>query len=95
MLADADMPVSQCDRLGNDPVEAYELGLRQSVAFANFLRNSDSRTGGAIRFEIVSLGNTVPLLEYPADATGISASIWNEIAANNHRVQVSILALGL
>ena len=92
-LAAAELPASQCDRLGNDPVEAYELGLRQSVAFANFLRIADSRTGGAIQFEIVSLGNTVPLLEYPADTSGVSAAIWNEIAASNNRVEVSLFAL--
>ena len=88
-----DMPASQCDRLGNDPIEAYELGLRQSVAFANFLRIADGRTGGTIQFEIISMGNSAPLLEYPADTNGISASIWNEIAMNNNRVEISIFPL--
>jgi CheY-like chemotaxis protein len=90
-LAFADLPAVQCDRIGVDPVTAYEIGLRQSVAFANFLRVTNARTDGRIRFEIVSLGNTAPVLPYPADASGISASLWNDIAADNNRVEVSIV----
>jgi CheY-like chemotaxis protein len=93
VLAFADLSATQCDRIGFDPVTAYELGLRQSVAFANFLRVSDARTGGNIRFEIVSMGNSAPVLDYPSDASSISASLWNEIAADNNRVEISVLAV--
>lgn len=86
-----DLPAAQCDRLRMDPGEAYELGLRQSVAFANFMRFADSRTGGNIQFEIDSLGNSAPVLDYPTDINGVSASLWNEIATSNNRVQISII----
>lgn len=90
-LAFPDLPASQCDRIGYEAVEAFELGLRQSVGFANFLRIAESRTGGDIVFEIVSQGNTMPILDYPLDVNGVSASFWNEIAAGNNRVEITIL----
>lgn len=88
-LAADDLPAVQCDQIGFDSMQAYELGLRRSVSFANFLSLADERTGGKIRFEVVSLGNSKPLLDYPATAAGETASTWNEIAANNHRLEVS------
>ena len=93
VLAGAELPAVQCDRLGYDPSEAYELGLRQSVAFANFINLAGERTGGRIRYEIISLGNSSPLMSYPAAATGLSASQWNEIAASNQRVDIAVYPL--
>ena len=93
VLAESDLPAVQCDRLGYDPSEAYEMGLRQSVAFANFINLADERSGGRIRFEIISMGNTSPLMSYPASAAGLSASQWNEIAASNHRVDIAVYPL--
>lgn len=92
-LAPASMPASQCDQVGHDPVDAYEMGLRQSVGFANFLRITDAQTGSRIRFEIISHGNTAPLVEYPADVTSTTAGFWNEVAASNNRVEISIAAV--
>lgn len=88
--APPDMAADQCDQIGFAPNAAYELGLRRSVAFANFVSLSDERAGGRIRYEIVSLGNSDPLLAYPATPNGVLASEWNEIAASNHRVVVSL-----
>ena len=89
-LAAVDLPALQCDQIGFAPNEAYELGSRQSVAFANFIDLADERNGGKIRYEIVSQGNSSPLLTYPATADGVPASAWNEIAASNNRVEISL-----
>ena len=80
-----------CDTIGLSPGEAYELGLEQSVSFANFIRLADERNAGRIRYEIVSLGNSDPLMPYPLTAEGITAGAWNRIAAANHRVEISIV----
>ncbi|MDH3619888.1 MAG: response regulator [Gammaproteobacteria bacterium] len=90
VMASADMAAVECDQIGFAPSAAYELGRRRSVAFANFVSLSDERTGGRIRYEIVSLGNSNPLLAYPATPNGVTASEWNEIAASNHRVVISL-----
>lgn len=85
-----DRMVADCDKIGVAPEEAYEMGLDQSVAFANFIRLADERSGRRIRYEIVSLGNTDPLLDYPATTDGVSARAWNRIAALNNRVVISV-----
>ena len=91
-LAPADAPAISCDQLGLAPGEAYELGLRQSVAFANFVRLADARSGGRIRYEIISIGNSDPLMDYPTAAENVNAGTWNAIAARNNRVEISLLA---
>ena len=82
---------ADCDRIGVTPEEAYGIGLGQSVAFANFIRLANRRPGREIRYEIVSLGNTDPLLDYPATTNGVSANAWNRIAAVNNRVMISVI----
>ncbi len=89
-LPGPDLQADQCDQIGFGPSEADELGLRQSVAFANFINLADERDGGNIRYEIVSLGNSSPLLPYPVTTAGILASEWNQIAASNNRVDISL-----
>ena len=91
VLAPPDVPATQCDRIGLEPGDAYEMGLRQSVAFANFISLSDERTDGAVRYEIASFGNSNPLLDYPATLAGVSAGVWNDIAASNNRVDISVI----
>jgi CheY-like chemotaxis protein len=90
VLAPPDLPATQCDRLGLEPAEAYEMGLRQSVAFANFISISGEPADGAVRYEIISFGNSNPLLDYPVTPVDITAAVWNDIAASNNRVDISI-----
>jgi CheY-like chemotaxis protein len=89
-LAAAATPAEECDQIGFGPSEAYEMGLRQSAAFANFINTVLARTDGAVRYEIISYGNASPLLEYPPTPVGLSASAWNEIASGNNRVDISL-----
>ena len=93
-LTDAELTTLQCDRVGFAPSEAFALGLRQSVAFANFIKLADSRPSARIRYDIISLGNSDPLLEYPDASSGVSAALWNEIASSNNRVEISIFSDG-
>jgi hypothetical protein len=89
-IAPPDLPVTRCDQIGFEPGEAYEMGLRQSVAFANFMYRARGITGGAIRYEITSSGNDTPLVDYPLLPSGLTASAWNDIAASNNRVEISL-----
>jgi len=91
-LSPGNEAAANCDQIGVAPGEAYEFGLRQSIAFANFIRLADVRSAGKVRYEIVSLGNLDPIMAYPATAEGISAGDWNGIAAANNRVELSIFA---
>lgn len=89
-LAPADTRVESCDRIGFELSEAIERGLRQSVSFANFINVVDERSGGSVHFDIVSLGNLQPDVAYPAVRAGLSAGVWNEIAAQNNKVVVAL-----
>jgi len=93
-LAPGDMLAADCDSIGVSPGEAYELGLEQSVGFANFIRLAGERSGGRLRYEIVSLGNADPLMPYPQSVDGLTASAWNRIAAANNRVEISVVPDG-
>ncbi len=90
ILPPPDMDAGACDAIGFGNEESVDLGLRQSVGFANFVNVSDAQTQGRIRFEIVSLGNSEPMVPYPNSFTGLSAGEWNEISDANNRVLVSI-----
>lgn len=86
----ADIMAADCDSIGVAPGEAYEMGLGQSVAFANFIRLADQRSVGRIRYEIISMGNSDPVMDYSVTTEGVSASAWNRIAAANNRVEISV-----
>jgi len=92
--AAGDLLAADCDTIGVSPGEAYEMGLEQSVGFANFIRLAGERTGGSIRYEIVSLGNADPLMPYPQSTEGLTANAWNRIAAANNRVEISVVPDG-
>ncbi len=89
-LAAGDQPVVQCDSIGFNPSAAYSRGLRQSVAFANFINLARERSNGRIRYEINTFSQDVPRVSYPARTDAVTAAEWNDIAASNNRVDVSI-----
>jgi CheY-like chemotaxis protein len=93
-LAAPDLRAGDCDQLGYENSEAVDLGMRQSVAFANFVNVIEERTGGQIRFVIVSHGNEEPLVDYPPVASVVSAETWNDLARVNNRVEISLLPEG-
>jgi len=89
-LAPSNRTVEHCQQIGFEPVAAYEMGLQQSIAFANFANTVSAETGGKIQISIFSRGNDEPLIPYPIVTPGITADFWNEIAAQNNRVEISI-----
>jgi CheY-like chemotaxis protein len=93
-LAPPMLIAEQCEQIGFESTAAYEMGLQQSVAFANFVSTVAQESGGTIQVSIVSRGNSEPLIPYPIATPGISAGFWNEIAAQNNRVKMSIDPLG-
>jgi CheY-like chemotaxis protein len=92
-LAAPETHAADCARTGFSASEAAQLGLRQSVAFANFVNVSEERTDGQIRFVVMTHGNAEPLLQYPA-ATDVSAGTWNDVAHANNRVEIRLMPDG-
>ena len=89
-LAPSNRTVEHCQQIGFESIAAYEMGLQQSVGFANFANTVSAETGGSIQLSIFSRGNDEPLIPYPIVTPGITADFWNEIAAQNNRVEISI-----
>ena len=93
-LAPPSLIVGQCELIGFEPAAAHEMGLQQSVAFANFVNTVREETGGTIQIIIFSRGNNEPLIPYPIATSGVTADFWNEIAAQNNRVEINIYPAG-
>jgi CheY-like chemotaxis protein len=88
-LASPDTRAADCSRIGYGSSEAAQLGLSQSVAFANFVNVAEARTDGQIRFVVATRGNAEPLIGYPA-TTDVTAGTWNEVALANNRVEIRL-----
>lgn len=88
-LAAEDLPVNRCDRSLLSPDEARVQSARQSIAFANYLAEL-AVAGGPIRVQVEPLGNTQPLVPYPLVAEETTAGEWNQVARQNHRVEVRL-----
>ncbi|MBT8080651.1 MAG: response regulator [Gammaproteobacteria bacterium] len=80
----------QCDQIGFDVAEAAEQGSQQSVSFANFINITQEQTQGSIRYNVVSMGSSSPVIGYPSPGD-VSARAWNDIAATNNRIEVSLI----
>jgi hypothetical protein len=89
-LAPAGNALGQCELIGFETAVAQEMAMQQSVAFANYVNTIGQETGGTIQVSIFSRGNTEPLVPYPIATSGITAGFWNEMAAQNNRVEISI-----
>lgn len=90
-MAAPEVNAADCDQLGYDPGEALDLGMRQSVAFANFVNITEEDTAGRIRYVVVSRGNSAPAMPYPPVASAVSAGAWNDVALANNRVEITLL----
>jgi hypothetical protein len=89
-LAPPDQPAATCEQVGWSESEAITLGQRQSLAFANAVASTTARNP-RLRVESVSLGSSMPLVDYPVVGYELRAGAWNAAAAANHRVEVRLL----
>ena len=89
-LARPSSPVTQCEQLGWLPSDAFALGRRQTLAFANIVMGAQS--GTRVRVETASAGADEPAIEYPALTEDVTAGEWNRVAAANHRIEFRFAA---
>ncbi len=91
-MADDGVYMSDCSLVGHPLYQLPTLGERQSIGFANFLATSPLVNGDDIRLVLVNYHNSRPKLPYPPRDAGVSAGAWNDIAAANNRVEVTLIA---
>jgi len=87
-----DLSVSECDRIGFTIEDAQARSATQSVAFANYLAAHEGAAAQDIRIQVNAVGNTSPLYPYPASSPGVQAGEWNQVAQQNNRVHIRLLA---
>ena len=92
ITAPDELPVSDCDRIGLTVEDAQILSAKQSVAFANYLAAHEGEAAQDIRIRVNALGNVSPLYPYPASALASLAGEWNQVAQQNNRVHIRLLA---
>jgi len=83
-IAPADLPIKQCDILGNPFADVLSVQQRQSTAFANYL--SGFSQNGDIHIQLADGGRQLAT-SYPAQLPGLKAGEWNLSAARNNRVE--------
>jgi CheY-like chemotaxis protein len=87
--APVDMDISEC-LFAVDFRSSNDWLNDQSVAFANYLSVETERSGGEIEIILFSNGFSEPLMPYPEVYEVKTAGEWNDIAAQNQHVQVSL-----
>lgn len=82
--------VTQCEQLGWLPSDAFALGRRQTLGFANIVVAAQSGTD--IRVETASAGADEPVVPYPPVTESLTAGEWNLVAARNQRIDYRLVA---
>ena len=90
-LPPANLPVTECARMGHPLQQLPSLGERQSIGFANFLATSPLLQNSGINIELVSHQYSLPRAPYPPKHPDVTAYEWNRIGAANNRVEVSLI----
>mgnify|MGYP001816730469 FL=1 len=90
-LADSALPVAQCAFVGHEREFEISTGDEQSVGFANFITSSLLASELGIDVEVEALGRPESVRRYPFPSTVETAGEWNRIAAQNNRVEFSLI----
>jgi hypothetical protein len=88
--ANATLPLSKCDTVGNPFEESLSGQQRQSLAFANLVAGVRTRTQGAITVAVDNNTSTRAVVPYPPRTDSVTAGDWNRAAAANNRVDFAI-----
>lgn len=85
-LARDDLPMRQCDLIGNPFEDGLTAAARQSSEFAGLLTDVPA----TMRIEVLH-GGRAPIVPYPERNERTTAGEWNRVAARNNRVEISAL----
>ena len=92
-LAPPDLPIEACALIGHPLDDSGAVTDRQSVGFAEFLRNSPLVTSSGIAVELVAhdRAHSLAAVAQPPDLG--RAGDWNAIAARNNRLEFSLIPI--
>jgi len=90
IVAPPELSLTDCAALGQNAEQAQRMSEAQSQAFKRYL-NDLPQIMPHIRVEVVALGASEPLIDYPTDVS-VSAGEWNRVAQHNQRVHIVLEA---
>lgn len=90
ILLDGNLPLSDCDAIGQSPLQSVSMSSRQTSEFKDFIENSPLLQSSGIAIDVIAFGATKPAFSYPEDVDLATAGDWNYIAALNNRVEFEI-----
>lgn len=89
-LADNDLPVTNCDFIGNYVQPIDEPTTHQSLSFANYLSDMGFLNDRGIMIEVTNLPRSQELSEYPEQTSQTTAEEWNIAAQLNNLITVKL-----
>jgi len=90
-LAAPDQPAAECDYRGNPYDDSLTGASRQPLGFANLAASVRQRTEGRIELTLTQGSTQQGAAAYPP-LERATAGAWNEVAAANNRVEISVLS---
>ncbi len=89
-LADSNLPVTECEYIGNFTQPGDTPSTHQSLSFANYLAETSSVNDRGIYIEITSTSRTIELSKYPEKIQQTTIGRWNLAAQLNNRITVKL-----
>lgn len=90
VLPEDGQPISSCEIQEFDPANVESIGNEQTPGFAAFLPAFDAEFGDTIHLTLSTAGDRRPLVRYPLPDPDMDATRWNNLAARNQRIEISI-----
>ena len=89
-LADDNLPVTQCDYIGNHMQPTDLPSTHQSLSFANHLSDISLLNEKGIVIEVTNVARTTEISKYPGLTPKITAKEWNLAAQSNNRITLKL-----
>jgi hypothetical protein len=90
VLADNDLPVTDCDYIGNDVQPNDVASTHQSLSFANYLFDIAVLGEKGIVVEVENASRLFDISAYPKNELQTKAEVWNFSAQQNNQVTVKL-----
>lgn len=89
-LADGNMPITDCEYIGNNVQPVDAPSTHQSVSFANYLSDISLLNEKGVVIEVANLTRRSELSKYPEIKPQTKVEEWNHVAQLNNRITVNL-----
>ncbi|VAW62847.1 hypothetical protein MNBD_GAMMA11-1725 [hydrothermal vent metagenome] len=89
-LAKSDLPVTECDFIGNYMQPDDHTTTHQSLFFVNFLADLYALEDKGIVVDVQSIPRSVHASNYPPQTQKVTAGEWNKAAQSNNQITVKL-----